>query len=303
MKVLITGLPMFAKQLADHLAEADPSGKYLFFDTYYSKFGKLKFLMHLPFCSHVISMNGVSDNSGILNWVLRFRKKLILQWMGTDSLYAMERYHNGTINRRYIDYAVNAIDSQWLEEELKSIELDPVWLEFKFSTIDTEPISNYSKMVAVTYIAENRQVFYGLEWVKRSAELFPSIGFQVFGMSNPEVECPENVTFFGWQPASVFMEAVRNAPLFLRFTEHDGFSVSVIEALSTGAETMMTLPCELTTLVQNKDELESAFNSVIERITERGMKPNLEIAKKSKLKWNKQRLMSNYVQFLKNSGK
>jgi monofunctional biosynthetic peptidoglycan transglycosylase len=104
MLVLINGLPLFSKQLAENLGHFDSNSNYVFCDTYNSKLHQLKFLALLPFADVVISMNGVTDNSGSLNAVLKLKKPLIMQWQGTDSLLAVERNKSGAIKRDYIDY-------------------------------------------------------------------------------------------------------------------------------------------------------------------------------------------------------
>jgi len=133
MLVLINGLPLFSKRLADDLNSFDASIRFVFCDTYNSKVQQLKFLALLPFADLVISMNGVTDNSGSLNAVLKLNKKLVMQWQGTDSLLAMERFKNGTIKRDYIDHAIHFVDSSWLFDELTSINLQPQHLPFKFA--------------------------------------------------------------------------------------------------------------------------------------------------------------------------
>ncbi len=303
MRVLITGLPMFAKQHAKHLSEKDPENKYLFFNTYQSKWEQIRFLMHLPFCNLVISMNGVTDKSGILNWVLFFKKKLVLQWMGTDSMMAEERFKAGTINRKYIDYAINTVDIGWLSDELKRIQLQPIWLPFKFSEIETQPVEQYEKMSVVTYVAQNRQIFYGLDWVIIAATAFPDIPFEIYGMDSPELECPPNMIFKGWQPAYIFRESVLKSPIFLRFTVHDGFSISVIEALSTGAEILSTQPSEFTTLVSVKDEIVTELGKTMDRVKNRDLKPDLETRKRSLVHFDKETVLSNYVKTIRAFGK
>ncbi|MDP4798113.1 MAG: hypothetical protein NWR50_04550, partial [Crocinitomicaceae bacterium] len=97
MRVLINGLPYFSERFAKDLKEFDKKSSFIFLDTYNSKLAQLKFLFLLPFADCVISFNGVTDNSGSLNYVVKWKKKLILQWMGTDALLAMERFKNKTI--------------------------------------------------------------------------------------------------------------------------------------------------------------------------------------------------------------
>lgn len=76
MRVLINGLPLFAKRLADELQKYDHKSSYIFLDTYNSKWAQLLFFIYLPFSDCVISMNGVTDNSGSLNLVLKWKKKI-----------------------------------------------------------------------------------------------------------------------------------------------------------------------------------------------------------------------------------
>lgn len=213
MLVLINGLPLFSKRLADDLNKFDASSRYIFCDTYNSKLQQLKFLALLPFADVIISMNGVTDNSGSLNAVLKLKKKLIMQWQGTDSLLAMERFKNGTIKRDYIDHAFHFVDSPWLNTELISVGLKPEYVPFKFAEVKNV-IEKYSSISAMTYIADKRQMFYGIHQFKAVAEKYPSIEFKLFGVLNPEVELPANVKLFGWVPSDVFQNHLRETPIF-----------------------------------------------------------------------------------------
>ncbi|MFM7016734.1 MAG: hypothetical protein ACKOX3_10450, partial [Bacteroidota bacterium] len=183
MLVLINGLPLFSKRLARELKQFDVSSTYIFCDTYNSKIQQLKFLALLPFADVVISMNGVTDNSGSLNAVLKLNKKLIMQWQGTDSLLAMERFKNGTIKRDYIDKSTHFVDSPWLHTELISIGLNPEYVSFK-SAVVKEVVKKYSSLSAMTYIADKRQAFYGIHQFKALAENNPDIEFKLFGVVN-----------------------------------------------------------------------------------------------------------------------
>ena len=49
MLILINGLPLFSKRLANDLNAFDVDSKYIFCDTYNSKLQQLKFLLLLPF--------------------------------------------------------------------------------------------------------------------------------------------------------------------------------------------------------------------------------------------------------------
>jgi hypothetical protein len=172
MRVLINGLPLFAKRLSEQLQKYDTTSSYIFLDTYNSRWAQLLFYLYLPFSDCVISMNGVTDNSGSLNLVLKRKKKLILQWMGTDALLAMDRFEKRTIDRKYIDYGYNFVDSMWLMEEVKSLGVAAEYMHFK--SVNVVPNKHvYDKISVISYVAENRQTFYGMKQIAEIAKEFP----------------------------------------------------------------------------------------------------------------------------------
>ncbi len=299
MIVLVNGIPLFSKRLVDDLKSMDSSNTYIFLDTYNSYWHQLVFLFLLPFSSLVISMNGVTDNSGSLNWVLRFKKKLILQWMGTDSIHALKRFKDGSINRKYIDYAANFVDSIWLKEELESIGLKPKTVRFKYGVSDSHLVERYESMGIVSYIGDKRQEFYGLYKIVELAKLFPTIPFHLYGVKTPEISVPENVICYGWQPAEVFKRALRENPICLRLTDHDGFSVTVIEAITYGSEVIWSLPFEYSHLAKTVEETQVILNQLIPKIKQRGMTPNIENRIALVDYFNKDKVLSNYIHELK----
>ena len=298
MLVLINGLPLFSKRLADDLNAFDATSKFIFCDTYNSKLQQLKFLALLPFADVVISMNGVTDNSGSLNAVLKLNKKLIMQWQGTDSLLAMERFKNGTIKRDYIDHAFHFVDSPWLFDEVTSINCKPQQVPFKFADEKT-PLANYNGLSAMTYIADNRQAFYGIHQFKAVAENNPTIEFKLFGVVNPEVQLPSNVKSFGWVPSDVFQNHLRETPIFFRLAAHEGFPVSVIEAMSFGCEVIMTSPYAYSHQAKTNEEVLSAFEKVKQIVVNRNLTPNYDLINMVKRDYNKGVILSGYIEKIK----
>lgn len=297
--IILVGLPLFARKMAKDLGEMDPSKKFLTFDTYYSIKDKILFFLALPFCSMVISFNGVTDKSGTLDWVLRWKKKLIFQWMGTDALLAMQRFKDGSINRTYIDYARNFVDSPWQQEEIKSIDLPIHIVPFKYGR-ELTPLQNYSKITVFTYVAESRMLFYGWDKIKFAAQKFPSLEFRVAGLKNVSEEYPSNIKLLGWLESEEMDKEVVSAPIFLRMTDHDGFSVTVIEALSVGAEVIWSHPSECIHWVKNQMELVNKIEEVIALIQNRNLTPSCENINFSKKTYNKNRLLRDYISNIDN---
>lgn len=295
MIVLVSGIPLFSKRLVEDLKSFDTSNKYIFLDTYNSLLDKILFLFYLPFTSLVISMNGVTDESGSLNWVLRFKKKLILQWMGTDSQLATQRFKDNTINRKYIDYAHNFVDSIWLKEEVEALGINSRTVRFKYGCSDVSPVDKYKEMSVVSYVGNHRQEFYGLYKIEKLAQLFPTIKFHLYGVEVPEIPVSDNVICHGWQPVEVFQKALKESPICLRLTEHDGFSVTVIEAVTYGAEVIWSLPFEYSYLAQTVEQTEKIMKELILKIKARGMVPNFENIKSVEDYFNKEKVITNYI--------
>ncbi len=303
MRVLINGLPLFASRLAVDLNEFDSENKYIFLDTYNSKWAQIKFLILLPFSKLVISLNGVTDNSGSLNWVLRFKKKLILQWMGTDSLIAQERFHNGTILRKYVDYGHNFIDSSWLKEELNSINIKTDWVNMKYQAKKFNVPEIYEKISVMTYIAQNRQEFYGIKECLELAKKYRNIPFKIFGVSECEFPITENVTLLGWRPEQEIFNEMEKSPIFLRLTEHEGFPLTLIEAMAHGCEVIWTFPFENVTQISDLEDLFLKFDHLLKKIEGRDLKPNLEIVNFVKEKFDRKTILNSYLQKIKSLGK
>jgi hypothetical protein len=298
MRVIISGLPYFGKDLSQKLGNAYPESSFIFLNTYYSKWDQFRFLFLVPFADLVISMNGVTDRSGSLNWVLLWKKKLLMQWQGTDVLLAMERFKNGTLETKYIHHATHFADSDWLEDELKSVGLRPFRQTFKCIE-PIERVEEYKQIKAMTYIAEKRQEFYGFKYLTHLAQHFPSIEFTVCGMEKPQDYVPENIHFLGWVNRTVFTEELREHAIFLRLTEHDGYPVSVIEAMSAGAEILMTLPDDNVLLCKTIEQAVEQFGVAMQRIQDRNFKPRHDIAEKTNEIYSAEKILTSYYNKIK----
>lgn len=298
MRVLISGLPLFSKRLADDLQEFDPTSSYHFLDTYNSKLAQLKFLLLLPFADCVISMNGVTDNSGSLNWVLRFKKKLIMQWMGTDVMTALERFKLGSIKRKYIDYAKHLVDATWLKDELRESGISAQLIDFKY-TFSGEPLYKYEKNTVMSYVAQARQEFYGIEMILQAAAKFPNCDFLLYGMKDTKYDLPKNVKLMGWTTEAEFAKGLKSTSVFLRLPHHDGFSASVIEAMGFGCEVFWTFPGQNAIVAKNSKELIDKLATTFQAIEARDFRPNLTSREYVLEKFNKEHVIKNYIKTLK----
>lgn len=273
MKILINGLPYFSERLAKDLNELNQRHSFRFIDTYNSKIAKLKFALQLPHSDGMISMNGVTDQSGSLDLAIRNRKKIWMQWQGTDVLLALKRAKEGTINRKYIDYSFHFTDAPWLAEELKSIGIEAEIIQYKWLP-QIETTSKFHQLAAYSYLAQNREEFYGWNTIKTFAINYPDVQFYIVGSNGDALnDIPKNVVFKGWVDHHEMKKYQKEIPIFIRLTEHDGFSLSVLEAFANGAEVIWTQPHELAHLASDIKGLR-AFEKAFQKVNDNEFEPN-----------------------------
>ncbi len=295
MIVLVNGLPLFSRRLVEDLQSLDKKNRYYFLDTYNSRLQQLFFSCLVPFAGLVISMNGVTNNSGSLNWTLRWKKKLILQWMGTDIIIAIDRLNNRTINRKYIDYAHNFVDAPWMLEEVNGLGVSAKLVPFKYCETGIEPVDKFDRIQVISYVPQTSQAFYGMEMICQLAKQLPAVLFKIYGVETCDFEAPENVECIGLVEESEFKEALRSTPILVRFTEHDGFSATVIEALSLGLEVLWTFPLEHTHFVKNLEEAQKKMIDLIATIEKRDLTPNVDHITFARKELERSEIINNYI--------
>ena len=299
MLVLVNGLPYFSKNIVADLNEFDDENTYVFCNTYESKFAKFKFICLLPFAKAMISFNGVSDESSSLNWAMKYKKKLIMQWHGTDVLLANQRMAKGTLNRRYIDYASHLVSAPWFVDELKGIvsEVNYAPFGYVFKTGNSNP---YQKVSVLTYLAKGKESFYGYKQIIELAENNPDVDFKIVGTDGENLQMLDNVSYLGWVNESTLMTLMKQSSIFIRLTEHDGKAITVSQALSVGCEVIWSYPFENCYHYDLKNgNIQVCFDQVKELVESRGLVPNqknIEYAKATLLRDN---VLTNYLNLLK----
>ncbi len=233
MKVLIVGLPYFSRIIQKDLASFDHENSYVSCDTYYSRWGKIKYVLHLLTADLVYSINGAADDSGSLSLARRLGKKVILQWVGTDVLKVTKKLKIG-MGRKLIDHAIHFTEAPWLQEELKNINITSNILPLCGMLLpQTEVLEKtFSKFSVVSYIGKGREEFYGMSRIIEFAKRFQEIEINIVGIDKYDIPIPDNIRLLGW--VSDLPNELKKHTLFLRLTEHDGLPNTILEALSLG---------------------------------------------------------------------
>lgn len=300
MLVLISGLPYFAGKMETDFNELDSKNRYVHCDTYSSLWGRMKFFLLLPFAGAVISANGVSSNSRALNWALRWNKKLILYWQGTDVTIARDSQKDGTIDRRYIDKADHLVVAPWFVEELAEINVKAEYVPYSY----VEHIGNdqrYTEFKVLAYLAKGAEGFYGWEYLRALALARPDLKITIVGSEGDGLDAPKNVEILGWVSAEKMLELFRSHAAMVRLTEHDGKSFSVAQALATGCEVIWTYDYPPSHQLQRDSAaLLEKIQTLEQEVQKRGMQPNAVNIAHSQRSYERKKVLATLVGKIQN---
>jgi len=287
---------LFARRLCEELSSFDQNNKYYFYNTYYSRKDRVRFLLRLPFADRVISLNGVSDRSGSMDWVLRFRKKLVMLWQGTDVMLAKERFETNTILLKYIRYATHYTDAVWLAEELSAIHIPAEILFFK-SVVSAQRDEKYSEINAYSYVPKGKEIFYGLDKLLGAFKKLPVTKLFVYGTDGSGFEKIDNVFYKGWMTSADYNKEISNHAIYIRLAMHDGYSMSVLEALGNGSEVIWNYPMEYCHYVSgNSDELATKIVEISRLFTNRNHDRNHDAETLIRQNFNPGKILSSFIE-------
>lgn len=230
-KVVIIGLPLFARRVQEGLKKVDSFNKYIVLNTYYSWKDKIRMPFEILTADVVYSINGTIGKSKVLDLAFALNKQVVMHWVGSDVLTAKERFHDGDFNKKYFN-AIHFTDAPWLKNELHEIGI-VAKVQYISGYASTQKIASFPERFKVlSYIPQIRSIFYGLDIIVELARKMPQIDFHVVGSDHKVVDFPENLIFHGW--VRNIGKYIEESTVVIRFVEHDGLSQFVLEALSKG---------------------------------------------------------------------
>lgn len=258
-RVLIVGLPLFAKRLETWLRESDSQNKYIALDTYYNKWHKLLAIYHVITCDILYSINGTLNGSGIIDLAFKLKKRVILHWVGSDVTNARKQVESGKQQESYLN-AEHYTNAPWLKKELELINIDARVQSIAGYDKDVkiEPLPKHLSILI--YLPENRAEFYGKSAALKAAEMFPDIKFLVVGDIKPIQTAPQNIEFIGW--VNDVNKWINKSVATIRYMEHDGLSGIVLESLARGRYVFYNRNLEGATYVENLDQLLSSIKEL-----------------------------------------
>ena len=186
------------------------------------------------FVDKVISVNGVTTKSVVLDLAIKLKKKLALIWIGTDVSIAKEAHNNNRLISKYIDYAESFTEAPWFIDELMDIGIKSKLVGYLSVSHEPNYKDKFDSIGVLSYISEGREDFYGLPQIIDLAKQNPRIPFHIVGTKGGNQLNIDNIYYYGWVDKVKYLSLLNKNALFIRLTKHDGFSLAVREALANG---------------------------------------------------------------------
>jgi len=294
MRVLLVGLPYFTEKLARDLREFDTENTYYRLDTYYNKKDRIKAMWLIPTIDVVYSINGALDKSRVFDWAFFWRKKVMMNWVGTDVTKARKLEQ---VNQQYLMKASHYCEVEWIQEELKLLDIDAKILNFfNFPKTFDVRIPDEENLKVLTYISDGREDYYGWQEVLKAARACPDVDFTVVGTTGKK-EQPENMKCLGW--VENMPELFNANHVCIRYVEHDGLSGFVLEALLRGKHVLYSQPLDHCKFVTDVEALISGIKHLSESCQSGELKSNTEGANYVRKNFGREKILSELIEEMK----
>jgi hypothetical protein len=214
-------------------------------------------------------ISGFPIKKFINNPFILLKKKpiIVIHWIGTD---VSKLNHNNSIKqltlnvitilneKRYKKY-INLAVTPWLVNELKSAGINALYLPISSLNKEMNPGNNdYKDIDFVSYVPKNKFIFYGGPYILKLAKKLNNFKFAIImsDVINNEKLPKNSIKNLILLPKLSNVELIKiynRSKCFIRLTEHDGLSLSVLEALFYKLQIAWTYNFPYTHLVHLND--------------------------------------------------
>ena len=229
---------------------------------------------------------GPSIKKYFLFWIKK-NPIIINHWIGTDVLVKMGKKQHSGINSipdfildSIIQWKtkrgglINLAVAPWLVDELATLPLRATYLPI--TTIDEHALGpvkpRHSKDIDfLSYVQVRRFDFYGGDKIVELASRWKEHTFLLILGDVTEIPpgfketIPKNVTILPRVERNAMPELYQRSKFFIRYTQHDGLSLSVLEALYFNLEVLWTYDFPCTRKIETLEKLSDSIPSLIDR--------------------------------------
>jgi hypothetical protein len=227
---------------------------------------------------------GPSIKKYFLFWIKK-NPIIINHWIGTDVLEEMKKNQHHGLRRIYnfiLDSIIwwkmenggliNLAVAPWLVDELSTLKIPAIYLPI--TTIDTNylgtvDIQHEKDIDFLSYVQVRRFDFYGGDKIVKLAHRWKNYTFLMILGDITEIppdfieKMPKNVRLSPRVERNKMPELYQRSKFFIRFTQHDGLSLSVLEALYFNLDVLWTYDFPCTHKIDTFEKLSDSIPSLV----------------------------------------
>lgn len=207
----------------------------------------------------------VRENTGFYCKIANLlHKKVIYHWAGTD-LFNMEKgkFRLGKYKEcidLHCTYAVN-LHNELLDFNIDSVifPIVPIGISKKCANMPKE----HSVLISIPDDTMERAQFYGFEITTRLIKSFPDLMFYVVRSTHPEYYPYSNVIHKGLISSDEMNALYEDISIILRFPEHDGQSLLLMEGTVKGKYMLYNHDMPYTIKVSSFEQAKKALENIL----------------------------------------
>jgi hypothetical protein len=266
-RIVILGLPYFGQMLAGLLTERAWKARY-FAHPGRNPVGWLRLLPALARADVVYLIASRVDRGSPQDIFMHLRRKpVVIHWVGTDVLIALEAHEKQDVSVRLVENATHWCDAPWLVDELRPLGVRSEHVALPIPVSKAEPPPLPARLRVLMYLpvdAFDREVF-DMETLLRLPREFPDLDFTLVPSTADTLPgpIPPNLELPGWVTD---MDALYSrTSVLVRLVSHDGMPFMVMEALSRGRYVIYTYPLPHVTHAAGYEAVASALGDLAAR--------------------------------------
>jgi glycosyltransferase involved in cell wall biosynthesis len=259
-RAVISGLDLFCSAVANEINEKhEPAWRVDILRTG-SRLEVLTSIINLARAEVWYSIGSPVTDRWLDAFARLLHKKRLIHWVGSDIELLKKRPGLlRTMRRRNI---LHLTEVAWTQRELADLGIR--------SRIAPLPPRNPAKRITplpeeftvLLYVPKTRASFYGSKQYGRLIREFPDIRFLIAGGGAVDVPQCANAVNLGW--SHDLAKTYERSSVLVRFTERDGLSLMVLEALSYGRHVLWTQTFPATRFVRDYTEMRDQIRALYE---------------------------------------
>ncbi len=275
-RIAISGLSLFCAQVAEGITQSAPGWTPNMLGTS-SSLEVATSMVSLATADVWYSIGAPIGDRWLHLWGRILRKPRVIHWVGSD--IAALRNNRGLIAFCRNPRVVNLAEVEWTQQELLDLGICARIAPLPPRVASDGPLQPLpERFTVLLYVPKTRAELYGRRDYERLIERFRDEPVQFYVVGGGTVAYPSGaqVHDIGWSGS--MRELYKRSSALIRFTDRDGLSLMVLEALALGRHVLWSKSFPHVRRIATYEEMEGAVSELLARHLRGDLQPVADAA-------------------------